>query len=443
MNVLDRIARALLVVLAIAGCARREQAPIAVEPYLLVWAGDADRKDPDFLAVFGGDPSSRKYGQLLKTYPVRPRGNEPQLLNREPRPDGRVFATGVLTGRVFTFDLARPLAGKLLNTYDPGGKRLLTAPIEPVVLPNGDVAVTCADRMRYRGAPREVLEAPGGLVALDAAGKFEGEHSGAHPSARSLVVAPYGGAVSRRLGILVTTNRGHGFTPTTTGPVQPGISVQVWSLRDLAVQKTVLLPAGPRGEENLGPTLPRFLHRSPMLVVNTHEGGALYASDSLGVAEPAFRLVFDFGAGSLPSGLVITPDDRFLVVAITGRNRLVALDLTDPWAPKPVSTLRLADGARGGKGAGPSTLTISADGARIAVADYTITAASGTLDGDRRVHVVRLDPLTGQLRLDTDFRGDGEGQAGVDFGRTTWPHGETGAARPRGLLFIAPVGEDD
>ena len=66
---------------ALSACrAGSDEAPF--EPYLLVWAGDADRKDSDFLAVVNADPSSRKYGRVLATVPVRSRGNEPQELNQ-------------------------------------------------------------------------------------------------------------------------------------------------------------------------------------------------------------------------------------------------------------------------------------------------------------------------------------------------------------------------
>ena len=55
---------------------RRGEGPF--EPYLVVWAGDADRKDSDFLAVVNANPSSRKYGHVIATVPVKSRGNEPQ-----------------------------------------------------------------------------------------------------------------------------------------------------------------------------------------------------------------------------------------------------------------------------------------------------------------------------------------------------------------------------
>jgi D-alanine-D-alanine ligase-like ATP-grasp enzyme len=48
--------------------------------------------------------------------------------------------------------------------------------------------------------------------------------------------------------------------------------------------------------------------------------------------------------------------------------------------------------------------------------------------------LLRLD-ASGKLRSDGSFRDeDGEG---VSFDRVDWPHGETGPARPRALLFVS------
>jgi hypothetical protein len=82
---------------------------------------------------------------------------------------------------------------------------------------------------------------------------------------------------------------------------------------------------------------------------------------------------------------------------------------------------------------------MSADGTRIAVANYTIDVPAARLDGDRRVHLVHLDRATGDLRLDRAFVDEFSQEPGVGFGRTTWPHGASGAARPHGLLFVAPA----
>src|SRR3989441_10963014 len=113
------------------GCRRGREAPLFMgEPYLAVWAGDADRSNSDFLAILDADPTSATYGKVLRTYPVRSRGNEPGELNAEQRPDRRLFATAALTNRTFVFDLRQPLAAKLVHIDEPvpGTERQRRAP---------------------------------------------------------------------------------------------------------------------------------------------------------------------------------------------------------------------------------------------------------------------------------------------------------------------------
>src|SRR5437899_3788664 len=113
------VAGILVLALWVAGCAGPEVPLFTGEPYLIVWAGDADRANSDFLAVLDADPTSATYGKVLRTYPVRSRGNEPAELNAEPRPDRRLFATAALTNGTFVFDLPQPLAARLVHMDQP------------------------------------------------------------------------------------------------------------------------------------------------------------------------------------------------------------------------------------------------------------------------------------------------------------------------------------
>ena len=424
------------------GCRRGREAPLFTgEPYLAVWAGDADRSNSDFLAILDADPTSATYGKVLRTYPVRSRGNEPHNVNVEPRGDRRLFAGGLLTNRTFVFDLRQPLAGRLVAVDDAGPQRRLWGPHDFVSLPNGRVAVTCVDPARYRGEPVELVTAAGGLLELTADGRPVREIPAPDPAARGLIIAPAGAAAAPPLGRLVTTNRGHGYTALTRGEAMPGISVQIWRLEDLQLLKTVFLEAGARGEENLAPATARFLRREPLVYVNTAQGGALYASDSVQTPVPAFHLVYDFGADALGADAAVTPDDRWYVEALTGRNRLVTLDLADRWHPKLAAALRFdrdPDDANRARAGGPSALAMAADGTRVAVADYTMDVPGYQRDGDRRVYIVRLDPGTGHLWFDEGFRDELTGEVGIDFNRARWPHGDTGPARPHGLAFVTP-----
>src|SRR5712691_10996691 len=200
----------LVLALWVAGCARPEVPLFTGEPYLIVWAGDADRSNSDFLAILDADPTSATYGKVLRTYPVRSRGNEPHNVNVEPRGDRRLFAGGLLTNRTFVFDLRQPLAGRLLAVDDAGPQRRLWGPHDFVSLPSGRMAVTCVDPARYRGEPVELVTAAGGLVELTADGQPAREILASDPAARGLIIGPAGAAAAPALDRLVTTNQGHG-----------------------------------------------------------------------------------------------------------------------------------------------------------------------------------------------------------------------------------------
>jgi hypothetical protein len=389
--------------------------PPSNDHWLVVWAEDVDRAHSDFLAVVGED------GTVVRTIPVKSTGNGPQSLNSELRRDRRVFATGGLTNRTFVFDLRDPRAGTLVYVDDPGTTRPLAGPRGVATVPGGRAIVACADETGYVGEPREVLRSPGGLRILADDGRFVSDLPARDKAARGFIVAPAGIAVQPSLRRLVTASESHGVTPTARGERVAGITVQLWSLAGPTFEKNLVLPAGDRGDENLGPRTPVFLHRKPALVVNANEGGGVYLSDTMDLPEPVFRLVGDLGGRARPDGAAVTPDDRFYVTALAGTGRVVSLSLGDLHTAREVSSVALD----GPSADGSAPLAMSLDGTRVAVSD------------GRRVRLLRLDPASGRLRQDGAFRDQQSGEPGVDFARSTWPHGKTGPARPRALLFVA------
>jgi methanethiol oxidase len=431
-----RLAWALVVA---AGCGgpSPDEVPYAGEPYLAVWAGDHDRADPDFLAMIDVEPRSRRYATVVATVPVGSRGNEPHGLG-PLRADGRLMATGVRTSRVFTFDVRDPSAPELHHVEEGARRWLHSAPTHVVGRARGALFVTCPDRRDYRGTPYEILDAPGGLVIVDDDGRAVEELSGATKEARAFIVAPSDGAVVPGNRRLVTTNRGHGFATTSTGPFMPGITVQVWPVQGRRPEATIVLEAGPRGSENLGPDAIAVLARRPFVFVATADGGALYGANFVGETIPGFRLLHDFGADARPAALATTPNDRFLVVALAGTGTIAVLDVRNPYVPAVVSTVELP-----GRGAaGPGALAVSADGSRIAVSTYGIETPTLQEPGTRRVYLLRLDGATGAVRIDGAFRDELSGDPGLDFRRAEWPHGRSGAARPAGLRFVVPLPPD-
>jgi hypothetical protein len=423
------------------GCrARPPEPPFQGEPYLLVWAGDADRRDSDFLAVIDVDPTSATYGVVVNTLPVGSRGNEPHAMETSRAPDGLVFAGGLLTDRTFVFDVSEPYAPRLVHVDTPGPTRRFGTPRAYARRSNGNRIAACGDRRGYRGGVLDVLYSAAGLVEFDRNGRFLRELDTRDPEAAGMLNSPHGIALSEETRRLVVTDAGHGYTATAI-EWTPGVSVQVWESSTGDLVQTIPLGVGQRGDENLGPNTVHFLKRGTEALVSSSEGSALYLSRSIANSTPVFSLVYDFGRGALGGQAAVTPNERYYLQALTDGNRLDVLNISDPTSPRLVNRLRFdrdpaePHHARVG---GPHGLALSADGQRLAVSNYTIDVPARRREGDRRVYMVHVDPRHGGIGFDLTFRDEVSGAVGVDFNRTSWPHGVTGPARPAAVLFAVP-----
>lgn len=429
-------------------------AAAAAERFLLVWTGDADRQHEDFLAVVDARRDSPTYGKVLRTAPVGSKGNEPHHMDYTLRGNGELWASGLLSGRTFIFDISRLPEVKLLRVDEPGERRLNTPPHSYALLPNGHTLATAMDMRTHTDEGKDVppsAERPGGpsphsgdptpgaLLEFDRDGRFLRQISAADPAAGETLISPYSLAVHAKLGRILTTNEGHGYLPTST-KFRPGGSVQLWRLSDLKLLKTIPLLAGPRGKENLGPFEPRLAHApgSQAIFVNCDSGDGLYVSENLGAAEPTFHLVYDFGKSAGVGVPALTRDDRFYLQPLRGANKLAVLDVSAPRKPRLVFELPFdrdpANPERRREGR-PHYITLDNDNRRAAVSNYTIEIPALALDGDRRVYLLDFDPKTGRVAFDLRFRDEQTGEVGLDFHRESWPHGKTGAARPHALLF--------
>lgn len=430
------------------GCRSRPEAPaFEVEPYLLVWAGDADRQHDDFLAVIDADPMSETYGAVLRTVPVGTRANEPYAMETRQSPDGLLLAGGLLSGRTFVFDVRDPRSARLVYVDAPREGRHYATPRAYVRLENGHRLATFGDRKGYRGGVVELLHGEGGLVEFGSTGRFLREIDAGDPTAAGMVVSPHGLAVSQRADCLVTTDAGHGYTSTAV-EWTAGVSVQVRRLSTGELVHTIPLGVGNRGDENLEPETVHLLRGGTAAMVSTGEGGALYVSWTIATATPAFALAYDFGAGSHAGQSAVTPNERYYFQTLSGANRLDVLEISDPRTPRLVAKLRFDRDPAGGGGTregGPHGIAIGAAGRRLAVSNYSVDVPARHRDGDRRVYVVDADPEAGSVGFDLTFRDELLRSVGVDFNRARWPHGATGPARPAAVLFAKrlPPPEDE
>ena len=192
------------------------RAQSAESRFLYVWAGDADKRESDFLAVIDVDPTSANFASVVSTVPVSAVATSPHHTEYEMPAGGVLWANGFATGQTFRFDLRDPAHPRLAGSFVD--RPPFTHPHSYARLPNGNVLA--AFQMRA-GASM----ATGGLVELDSGGRVV-RHADAAVPAIDSGVRPYSLAVIASLDRVVTT--------ATDMHIQTrSRAVQIWRLSDL------------------------------------------------------------------------------------------------------------------------------------------------------------------------------------------------------------------
>lgn len=389
-------------------------------PYLFAWAADVDRADSDFLAVLDTDPESPAYGSVVTTLPVNRRGTRPHHTEHRMPESQHLFANGFLAGATFRFDLADPEAPRLLGSF--GARDGFTYPHSYERLPNGNVLAT------FQGTGERNVD-PGGLVELTDAGEVVRSASAADPEAGDALLRPYSLAIVPSLDRVVVSSYDMGEDMGFRGGRRERTHVvQVWRLSDLSVLATIDLPRVPEGGDEQ-PGEPRVLSDGETVYVATFTCGlyritGLAAGDGSGMGAE-FVHGFRGGGCALP---VVLGD--YWIQSVPSANAVVALDVSDPAAPREVSRVTL------GPRNFPHWLALDRVEGDAGVDGRVVVADRG--DGERRLFLLTVDGETGELGLDEDFRAPGADRAGVSFDRPAWPHGATGPAKPHGTVFGHP-----
>ena len=374
--------------------------------HLFVWAWDVNHDAGAFLAVVDVDRGSPTYGQVVTTLPTRT-GSEAHHVEYEMT-TSQLFANSLDNGRTFVFDLSDPVHPSLVSEFGDAGP--YTHPHSFARTPSGTILAT------YQTLADD-HSASGGLVELDDQGRMLRAASAANPVDPD--VRPYSLAVIRRLDRVVTTSADmHG--------IKVGRSVQVWRLSDLALLHTVLLPPGPRGDENQHPAETRLLDDGKSVMITTFRCGIYVLSELDGIPVARFARSFPWSpvTGQDTDCNVPVRVGRFWVQPVGTTGSLVVLDVSSP--DKPVIMDELAFGVD----ARPHWLAFEVGGKRL------VMTGGGTLAGG--VYLIDMDPETGKLRLAGDLPATGSGIPGIRFDRDEWPHGKTGPAFAHGAVF-SPV----
>jgi hypothetical protein len=371
--------------------------------HLFVWAWDVDHDAKAFLAVIDVDRRSPAYGQVVSTLPTLT-GSEAHHVEYEMT-TSQLFANSLDNGQTFVFDLSDPVHPRLLSDFGDAGP--YTHPHSFARTPTGTVLAT------YQGLTVD-HGASGGLAELDNRGRMLRATSAANTL--DPVVHPYSLAVIPKLDRVVTTSADmHGKTI--------GRSVQVWRLSDLALLHTVLLPPGPRGDENRDPAEVRLLGDEKSVMITTFRCGMYVLSEIDRVPVARFARSFPWSAvtGEDTDCNVPVRSGRFWVQPVGTTGSLVVLDVSRPEKPVIVDELHFGVDAR------PHWVALEPEGKRI------VMTGGGTLAGG--VYLIDMDPETGRLRLAHDLPATGFQIPGIRFDRDEWPHGKSGPAFAHGAVF--------
>ena len=373
--------------------------------YLYAWAGDADEKDSDFLAVIDVDPTSSTYGQVVSTGPIGVKATMPHHIEYETPPGTTLFANGWKSGHSFVLDIADPLKPRVVADFKRAGAYIY--PHSFARLPSGNVLATFQSTgVKY--AP------PGALVELDERGRMVRTSSSATPDIPTVINWPYSLAVAAAADRVVTTSTDMGLGPGWKSPETT--HVQIWRLSDLKLLASVPLPDSKKGKHHAYPAEPRVL-ADGSVYVNTFTCG-LYRIEGLTSSNPTAKFVHAFPSGPADHDMCAVPlvYGKYWIQSVGAINGVVVLDVSEPDRPVEVSRLSLAHGFHA-----PHWMAADRANGRIAVTGMH----------DSWLAMLKFDQRTGQISVDETFGARG----GVQFDRPDWPHSASGKAIVHGTVF--------
>ncbi len=388
-------------------------------PYLLVWAGDGRHTRPDFLAVLDVNPSSKAYGQVVRRMPVSGVGMMPHHTEYEFPASGMLFANGWAAGHTFIIDATHAASPKVKMDFtlaDGYG-----FPHSFVRLPNGHLLGT----FQSHGSAYAPV---GGLVEMDENGKVIRSASAATPELQDEQVWPYSIAVVPDKDRIVVSMTPMGMPDWATPPagswskekVDAVVTshIQIWRLSDLKLLHTLALPPTGQRDQNHFPAEPRLLPDGTVYV-NTFYCG-LYRVTDLGGTKPRVDLIRTFPGGTSMMNMCAVPVivGKYWIQTVGAIPGLVALDISDPGKPVEVSTLKLDHRFHM-----PHWLAADRNSDRLVL----------TGDDQDWVLIVNIDPKTGTLSLDENFRQAGATAPGVHLTSADGP--QSGPAEVHGSLF--------
>jgi hypothetical protein len=379
----------------------------ATEDYLFAWAGDAEQKGNDFLAVIDADPSSASYGKLVTTLATDQKTIQVHHTEYTMPASGMLFANDHGAGRTFIFDVRDPLHPKIAHSFtDMGG---YMHPHSYLRLPDGNVLATF--QHAHHAGSDMVMGATGGLVEINDEGKVIRSASSADPAFADALLMPYSLVVLPELDRIVSTN-----SSMHLNEIFSGVTYQVWRLSDLKLLKTEYFDVGENRYAQISPEEPRLGPDGSIFVQTL--GCGIERITGINTDQPTSHLVYSFPGNWCGVPTIV---GHYLIQSVPDLHGLVVLDIANAAKPVEVSRLKLTD-------------TYSPHWTAWGSKTQRLVVTSSGSPVDHRLFLLKLDQATGAITVDDAFR-DTDGKPGFNFGDREWPQGWKGTGAPHGAVF--------
>ena len=410
----------------LAGCSpAHENTEPDPSPYLLVFAGDEDGAQEDFLAVIDVAPGSAGIGRVLATQPAGVKSSMPHHMEYELPPPGELlFMNAHHAEQTLLVDVSTPLKPKIVRRLTPPAPFRFTHDYKR--LPNGNrlVGFLRSEGPSPKAGDQTMPGAQGGIAEYSAAGDLVRTASAA-VDGLSEAVRPYAFAIPPT---------GDRFVTTSAPMMEDGSAdvVQVWRYSDFKLLHTLAVPPGTRADGTALAGAARFPFEPRVMpdgsVLLNAYGCGFYRLTGITSDKPVLANVYtiqvpdpdkpDSTRGACGIPLLST---HFWIMAVGRAHAIVTLDISDPSHPREAARFDTAADFN------PHWMAKDPASNRVVV--------GAEFGGEQGLLMLRLDEESGQLRLD-DTIVAGSRRGYVDLSGSNWPHGASGPAWGHAALFL-------
>jgi len=446
----QRSVSAVICVAALLSCTPRNEIELVGDPspYLLMFAGDLDIADSDFLVVIDANPESNTLGEPLSSLPTgmtdslphhmeysAPPPGEPLFMNAHNAEQSLIVDVSTLPDLALKGSFAPPSPFRFPHDYTrtPGGTRLVgfmrsdgPSPDEGEDLVpgnHGGIAEYSMSGELLRSTEKAIR--PYAFAMVPQMDRFVVTSAPMLEDSWAQVLQIYSYSDFELLKTLEIPGRAlNGAMPKTYEPKQAGLLAGLFGAAKEEEPQYICRAGSTATQEPQRSGATGFGIRTlddGSVFMNTYECSFYHLSD-INAENPALDPAASCGIPVLAG--------QFWIQPVARNNSVVVLDIADPKRPVEVFRLKTPGDFK------PHWLSKDPHSNRLIL--------GAEFGGEVGFYVLRFDQTTGAVEFDGDFQGRKPGRffstktrGYISLKRETWPHGPTGDAWGHAALFLS------